>query len=351
MIGKKNILSYCFILFLLILISLFSYSQENKDTTFFKADFFEIENPIDITLTYNVTKLKRTKDDENYMPGTLEFFTDDSIKLIKNIRVRARGFARKKQCNLPPFLINVNDTSINREFIAGAKKIKIVSDCNSSKTYKEYVLKEFLAYKIFNLITDNSFRVRLVNLKLIDTGRKNMEYTSLMFMIEPEELLAQRLNSMPIKINNLNFHQIEASTTDMMSFFQYMIGNTDFAIIKRHNVKLLLSNDFQDNTPYAVPYDFDYAGIVNTFYAVPDELFGITDVTQRYYRGMCRTDAEFQELIDYYLTKEDEIISLIKSFEYLEEKPKKEVLDYIEQFYLELKAPDFIERIRKSCKQ
>jgi hypothetical protein len=351
MISKENILSYCFISFFLILISQFSYSQEKKDTTLFKANFFEVEDPVDLTLIFNVTKLKRTKDDENYMPGTLEFFSEDSIKITKNIRVRARGFARKKQCNLPPFLINVNDTSISREFIAGAKKIKVVSDCNSSNTYREYVLKEFLAYKIFNIITDNSFRVRLVNLKLIDTGRKNRESNSLVFIIEPEELLAQRLNSMAIKINNLNFHQIEGSTTDMMSFFQYMIGNTDFAIVKRHNVKLLLSNDFQEKMPFAVPYDFDYAGLVNTFYAVPDVLFGISDVTQRYYRGMCRTDAEFQDLIDYYLEKEDDIIGSINSFDYLEEKPKNEVLEYIEQFYLELKDPDFIKKIRKSCKQ
>ena len=332
------------------MVSQVSFSQETKDTTLFKADFFDKEDPVNLTLIFNVTQLKRTKDDENYLPASLEFVSEDSNVITKNIRVRARGIARRKHCNLPPILLNVNDTSISREFIAGAKKIKLVSDCNGSKTYEEYVLKEYLAYKIFNILTDKSFRVRLVNLKLIDTGRKNKESNSLVFMIEPEELLAQRLNSLYIKVDNLNFHQIDLSTTDMMSFFQYMIGNTDFAILKRHNIKLLVLNNFQKNTPYPVPYDFDYAGLVNTFYAVPDELFDISDVKQRYYRGMCRSDDNYKELINYYLEKENEILDFINSFEYLEEKPKSEVLDYIKQFYSEIKDPVFLENIRRTCK-
>jgi hypothetical protein len=251
---------------------------------------------------------------------------------------------------LPPILLNVNDASVNREFIAGAKKIKLVSDCNSSKTYREYVLKEYLAYKIFNILTDKSFRVRLVNLKLIDTGRKNKESNSLVFMIEPEELLAQRLNSMPIKIDKLNFHQMDSLSVDMVSFFQYMIGNTDFAIHNRHNVKLLISKDFKKNRPFPVPYDFDYSGLVNTLYAQPEDFFQIYSVRERFYRGMCRSTAEFQTLIDYYLKMEIDIIDLINSSEFLKEKTKKEVLEYIEEFYTELKDPDFIKKLRTTCK-
>jgi len=350
MISKKFILSYYFISFFLILVSQVSFSQETKDTTLFNADFFDEEDPVNLTLIFNVTQLKRTKIENFYHSGNLIFYTEDSSKLTKNIRIKARGNMRRKHCNLPPFWLNVSKSDINLDHIAGAKKVKIVSHCNNSNIYDDFILKEYLAYKIFNLLTDRSFRVRLVNLTLVNTNKKNKESNSLVFMIEPEELLAQRLNSLYIKVDNLNFHQIDSSTTDMMSFFQYMIGNTDFAILKRHNIKLLVLNNFQKNTPYPVPYDFDYAGLVNTFYAVPDELFDISDVKQRYYRGMCRSDDNYKELINYYLEKENEILDFINSFEYLEEKPKSEVLDYIKQFYSEIKDPVFLENIRRTCK-
>lgn len=350
MISKNKIFSYYFISFFLISVSQLSYSQEKKDTTLFKADFFEKEDPINISLIFDVTELKRKKNDENYLPGTLVYFLSDSTKITKNVRIKARGNVRKRHCNLPPFWINVNDSSINREEIADAKKVKLVSDCNYSNIYDEFVLKEYLAYKIFNLITDKSFRVRLVNLKLINTSRKNKESTSLVFMIEPLELLANRLNSLPLKRDNFNFNQMDSLSVDMVSFFQYMIGNTDFAIHNRHNVKILISKNFKENRPFPIPYDFDYSGLVNTFYALPEEFFEISNVRERYYRGMCRSDDDYIELIDYFLEKEDEIINLISSFEYLEKKPKKDILEYIEQFYIELRDPDFIKKIRTTCK-
>ncbi len=351
MISKNNILSYYFISIFLILISQLSFSQEKMDTMLFKTDFFDIENPVNLTLIFNVTELKRNKDDKNYLSGTLIYFSEDSTKITKNVRIKARGNVRKRHCNLPPFWININDPSINREEIADAKKIKFVSDCNYAKIYDEFVLKEYLAYKIFNLLTNKSFRVRLVNLKLVNTNNQNKESISLVFMIEPVELLTKRLNSMPLKMDNLNFYQMDSLSMDIISFFQYMIGNTDFAIHDRHNVKLLISKDFRENRPFPVPYDFDYSGLINTFYALPEEFFEISNVKERYFRGMCRSDSDFIKLIDYFLEKEDEIKSLIISFEYLEEKPKKEMLDYIEQFYLELKDPDFIKKIRTTCKK
>lgn len=350
MISKKFILSYYFISFFLILVSQVSFSQETKDTTLFNADFFDEEDPVNLTLIFNVTQLKRTKIENFYHSGNLIFYTEDSSKLTKNIRIKARGNMRRKHCNLPPFWLNVSKSDINLDHIAGAKKVKIVSHCNNSNIYDDFILKEYLAYKIFNLLTDRSFRVRLVNLTLVNTNKKNKESNSLVFMIEPLELLTQRLSSIPLKMDNLNFHQMDSLSLDMLCFFQYMIGNTDFSITKRHNVKLLITKDFKETRPFPVPYDFDYSGLVNAYYAETDEFFNLSNVQERYYRGMCRSDADFQKLIDYYLQMEDEIISLVSSFEYLDKKSRNEVIDYIEQFYSELKDPVFLENIRRTCK-
>ena len=45
-----------------------------------------------------------------------------------------------------------------------------------------------------------------------------------------------------------------------------------------------------------VPYDFDYAGAVNTVYATPNPVLGIKSVRQRHFRGFCADAAEFTKV-------------------------------------------------------
>ncbi|MBU8893847.1 MAG: hypothetical protein KOO66_13790 [Bacteroidales bacterium] len=348
---KSNGIIYYFAFTICMLAFQFSFSQEKTDSILFTADFFDKNEPLDITLEFNIKNLKRNKYKGSYDPAIIKYKDANGYERNKAVRLKARGKFRKKYCFMPPFWLNVNKTEVSRVHLANAKKIKIVSNCHNSKTYDEFVLKEYLVYKIFNLLTNYSFRVRLVNLKLIDTDRKNKESTNLVFMIEPEELLAERLNSLPVKIDNLSFYHTDSLIIDKMSFFQYLIGNTDFAITKRHNVKLFISKDFTRPKPFPVPYDFDYSGFVNTLYALPDEFFNISDVKERFYRGMCRSDNTYTQLISYFLEKENEIKSLIMNFEHLDEKARKEALNYIESFYKDINDPEFIEKIRKTCKK
>ena len=72
------------------------------------------------------------------------------------------------------------------------KRIKVVTHCKGSQDYEEYVLKEYLCYKIYNIISPVSFRVRLVRMTYVDTGRKNKVTEGWAFMIEPKHMLAER---------------------------------------------------------------------------------------------------------------------------------------------------------------
>ena len=64
-----------------------------------------------------------------------------------------------------------------------------------------------------------------------------------------------------------------------------MIGNTDWSSVDEgHNMELVKG---PSETQWAVPYDFDFSGIVDARYAAPDPRFSIKDVRQRFYRGWC----------------------------------------------------------------
>jgi hypothetical protein len=130
-----------------------------------------------------------------------------------------------------------------------------------------------------------------------------------------------------------------------------MIGNGDFSITKRHNVKLLKENDPLRYYPVPVPYDFDYSGLVNTYYAIPGETLGIEKVTDRFFLGPCRTDDEYKQALKVIFDKEDEILRLVKEFPYLDEKDREEMLNYLNSFFIKAKQDNFISNeIRATCR-
>ena len=81
----------------------------------------------------------------------------------------------------------------------------MVTHCKSGN--EEYLLKEFLVYKLYNVLTDNSFRVRLVKVDYISTA-KNSKYWSYAFLIEPIDMLAERTKSVPVDLMKLSQRSI-----------------------------------------------------------------------------------------------------------------------------------------------
>lgn len=346
-----------FTFFFLLLFQL-GYSQIDNaqnlknDTILFTPDFFDQNEPLELTLEFNVKKLMIEKAKEEYLPAKLIYFTNDVARIEKAVRIKARGESRQRHCYLPPFWLNIKKSNINDDNLLDSKKIKIVTLCRNNSEYNRYLLKEYLIYKLYNIITDKSFRVRMLEINYIDTERKNKESRSWAFMIEPEDMLSKRLDALPINIDNLNYRHVDRLGADMMCLFQYMIGNTDFTVNGRHNVKLLKYKDFTKPLLLPVPYDFDFAGLVNADYANPAEILDLENVTERYYLGICRTDEEYQEVIDLFKKKKEAIYNFIESFKYLDNRSKRETLRYLDEFYNELDKDDFIERkLRKTCRK
>ena len=48
--------------------------------------------------------------------------------------------------------------------------MKLVSECKVSSDHEQFLFKEFLAYKIYNLISDRSFQVRLLKVRWEDSA-------------------------------------------------------------------------------------------------------------------------------------------------------------------------------------
>ncbi len=124
-----------------------------------------------------------------------------------------------------------------------------------------------------------------------------------------------------------------------------MIGNVDWSITKQHNLKLIKINEMGEELPYAIPYDFDYSGFVNATYAINVQNPEISSVKTRMFVGMCYTKEEYQDIIEIFVDKNDEIMDLIEGFNLLESKTKKKISNYIDDFQELIAQPDFYEQI------
>ena len=234
---------------------------------------------------------------------------------------------RNKVCFLPPLKIDFKKKALAA---AGIKRnfddLKMVVKCKRNNSYENYLLKEYLTYKIYNAITDISFRVQLIKLTLEDndTAIKNIEAYA--FLIESIEELGDRINADIRK--NLTFQgkHIDPTYYDMMCLFEFMIGNADWHIFKQHNTKIATLNE--EKKIVSIPYDFDFSALVNTPYATPHTKLPIHHLSQRYYLGQCREENELEPIFDLFREKKLEILSIVEQFEPLPQRSKKAMLKY-----------------------
>jgi hypothetical protein len=302
------------------------------DTLYENSGLFESDELLSVALRFDITHYKRTRSDKDYLEAILTYYNSDKDSVNKKIKVRSRGEFRRTYCAFPPLLLNFQmKDSIKGEFFK-INKLKMVTECKPG--YEEILLKEYLVYKLYNVLTENSFRVRLLRVKYINTFKQSKPINEYAFVIEPIDLLSRRLNSVEVKTANLTQKNIKPEMMDRMAIFNYMIGNTDWSVPIHHNI-LILSQAKSENPDLGniIPFDFDYSGLVNASYAIPYEGLRIKSVNERLYLGICRSEGVFINALNEFLDRKEEFYKVINEFPYLKEKSKKEMISYLNEFF------------------
>ena len=326
-------------------------SPDSGDTIVTNVDIFEGQDPLEFTLTLDLKHYQREKYKAEYIPAELLIHVNDTLDIEKTMRIKSRGEFRKSHCQFAPYWLNIRKAGVENIYLQEVKKIKIVTHCRGAESYADYVLKEYLAYRIYNILSPISFRVRLVRMKYVDTGRKNKVTENWAFMIEPEEMLAERHDALVVKNDKLAMAHMKRDEMLKAALFMYMIGNADYSVSGRHNMKLLGLPGFGSTGYTPVPYDFDYSGLVNAAYAVPGENLGIASVRERYYLGPCREEAEYQAGIDFMEEHREEILELVQGFPHLNEREKNRIIAYIESYYISATGKGFIKQeLNSTCR-
>lgn len=289
---------------------------------------------LEATLVTDFKRLFRRKYDRKYIDGIFIFNNEKGEPDTMKVEVRTRGNARLKVCNVPPMKLKFSKKELRRRNLAEEpNSIKMVLGCHNSDIYQQYLLREYLAYRIYNLLSDYSYRTQLLNMKFVDLKSKREPNPGFAFFIEPDDEMAARCRGKIAPNRVVSTRLLNTGETERFAFFQFMIGNTDWYLYNGHNIELLAVREGGQVKIVPIPYDFDYAGFVNAPYAVVNEKLPTVEVTERYYQGYCRKPVQTLETVRFFISKKEEIIALSVQFPYFDKNSKRHCTDYLKSFF------------------
>jgi len=312
---------------------------------------FQRDTILKMTLSTETKQLVSKKYKEEWQPITVNFEDQTGADIEWKAKVRTRGNIRKQVCYYPPLKLKFKKKWLVKNGLDSSfNDLKLVIGCKKGDFYGKLVLKEYLTYKLYEALTGISFKTQLAEVTFIDTQEKWKPITTYAFFIENEDEMATRLNAKCAKPKRLRSKYIYADQLDKMTLFEYMIGNTDWSAVGSHNVRIIKCKDYP--LPLPIAYDFDYAGLVNAPYAVHGEGINLERITERLYLGMCRDKGVLEKQIPLFQEKKATFYQIIEDFPYLENKDKKMMLNYLDEFYEILDNPKAFRRnIAEYCRE
>lgn len=315
------------------------------------APLFAKTSPLEVTIEVPLSTLMRDRPEEEYLSGTFSFTGDDGTERTLDLGVRTRGNYRRQEehCDFAPIQLNFRKKQVADTILAGQDKLKLVTHCQSGKPYAEQlVLREYLAYRFLHLMTSKSFGVRLFRINYVDTeGAKPL--AKIGFVIEDDDDVARRNGMHSVKTGDIPSTDLDRGQQNLINVFQYMIGNTEYSLFVAepgkfccHNSKLMSAAIGAPFTP--LPYDFDFAGMVNARYAQPNPKYDLKSVRQRLYKGLCENNDLLPDTLQRFIDKKDAIYSIVDELELLSSRGRRDVTGYLDAFYDRIVRPKTVRR-------
>ncbi len=320
----------------ILLIALFAITLFGQ-TAFAQKSIFEVMNHkevLSVTLEADFAAVDSSRRDNDKHKAVLTFQDEQGIEQNWNVKLQTRGNFRRIKCEMAPLKINFKKKDLKAAGLAKYDDMKLVTHCVSSKSEAKALLqKEYLAYKLYNQVTDYSFRVQLLKINYVDskTGKKTKHWA---FLIEDTAEVKDRIGAIAKVDNHLNlprdtFHD---GLVKIASIFQYMIGNADYDLNLGRNMKYFIKND----KVIPVPYDFDFSGLVDASYAIPNPNFGITSVKDRVFLGFKEDAENLRSTLAFFKTKRLDLLKTVENFSALDRTKREEIIYYLDSFYLSM---------------
>lgn len=275
------------------------------------------------------------------------------------ILLSPRGLTRrsKKTCNFPPLRVEFVAKPPKTSLFERQKRLKLVTHCRTAPAHQNYVLMEYAAYRMLNLLNPVSLRVRLGTFDYVEQdGRSFM--SRLGFFIEDPDDAAKRNGLEEVRsMVRIQASQLDPDAAARAAMFEYMIGNTDWSMRAGpagdtccHNFRLLGTTASARQGLVPVPYDFDASGLVNAPYAVPPAGLGLSSVRERRYRGYCMHNAQALKAAAEFRARRGDVMAVLAAIPGLDDGRRRSAQAYLEGFFRDIATDDEIrKRLLRTC--
>ncbi len=320
---------------------------------------FKDPSELKITLKGPWRKVKsQIKKDFRY-PAQLIYNDVNGQQRILDVEVAPRGISRRNLvCKFPPLKVYFDRKKTKGTAFRGNKSLKLVSYCQTSPKYEQYNIKEFLIYRIYNLITAMSFRVKPLVVDYVDNEKKGKSVTRFGFLIEDIDAVAKRNKMKKLVSGKVSVRQLDPAETSKFMLFQYLVGNLDWSATSGksetrccHNSRAISTHE-HELPKYMIPYDFDSTGLVSTHYSVPPlGLKAGTNIRRRLYRGFCAHNDFLPKTVELFHQERANIVALFSNDSHLNDRIREKAIAYIGGFYKLLDDPKrFKSNITDMCR-
>jgi hypothetical protein len=302
---------------------------------------FRDSTALEVTLTTDLKAVIRDRDSTKFAPHASTLSYRDSAGALKTfpVTLRARGHFRRqaRNCEFPPLKLEFARKDAHETLFQGNSTLKITTTCRpSTPDYQQYILSEYALYRAYQIVSPKHFRTRLAHITYHDTTKAMGDVVSWAFFIENDKEVAKKYSLTVLDTHGALFHDLDDTQLAITSLFEYMAANTDWSISGLHNISLMQDSIGRIQT---VAYDFDWSGAVNARYSFPDARLGIKTTTERLYRGPCRSMADWQPVLDRFITARPRIEAMYGSIPAFDARRKRVVLDYFADFWREISDP------------
>ncbi len=319
---KKQIICIFILYFFVFYVDGNAQKIEKSTSSVKVSGLFMNQDLLHLKLSFSNKNIKKNTNDSTYIKSDLIYLTAEEVWDTIEVGLRTRGNFRLKNCYFPPVKIKIKKSVSKGTLFKGNKKLKLVLPCLKNNDKNDYIIKEYMAYKLFETNSPYHFKTRLVDISFTEIkGKKTKVHDLKGILIEDDKKVAKRFDG---KVVDRNIHPLGQETVASVrnAFFQYMIGNLDYSTMVQHNEKLLyINNKF---TP--IPYDFDMSGLINPSYGVVavinnEEL--VSSLTERLYRGFERHPKIIEKVRKEYIKKKDESIEIVDNLAPYFDDPKQ----------------------------
>jgi hypothetical protein len=272
------------------------------------------------------------------------------------ITLAARGITRRRNCDFPPMMVDFVDKPGDASLFHKQNRLKLVTHCKGEADFDRYVLREYAAYKLYNVLTPESLKVRLAKIRYVDDGKPVTERWG--FFIEDIDDLGKRVGGKELEVTSVLSPTLDPSDAARYVLFQYMIGNLDWDMTNGppgseccHNSKLIGKTAEAREALTPVPYDFDFSGFVNAPYATPPDAVPVQSVRTRYFRGLCRHSDAVRAEVAAFQAARPAFDGVLQSIDQFTPRDRDNMRKYLAAFYDDIATAKGIDKVLKTCRK